>query len=129
MIYYGCFPRGRHDNNDNKDKDKTMIKMMMVEDKEEAKKVDEIFSAIYWTIANGWKATDATSYCEETDTFRYKDIEIPRGSIVYVFRDIGGGEAVWDIYKFGYCGEYLVSKDNEGDVAGLVNAGSSWFPF
>ena len=56
-------------------------------------------------------------------------MDIPRGAIVYVFRDIGGGEAVWDIYKFGYCGEYAVSKDNEGDVAGLVNAGLKWFPF
>lgn len=107
-----------------------MKKMLMTEDKGEAEKVDSLFSTIYWTVANGWDATDATCYCKETDSFTDNGgMSIPRGSLVYVYRDIGGGEAVWDIYKFGYCGEYAVSKDNEGDVAGLVNAGLKWFPF
>ena len=109
-----------------------MKKMMMTEDKGEARKVDAFYNEIQKAIADGKPYYDAVCYCEETDSFTDRmenGMDIPRGAIVYVFRDIGGGEAVWDIYKFGYCGEYSVSKDNEGDVAGLVNAGLKWFPF
>ena len=108
-----------------------MIKIMMTTDADEAAKVDAIFNEIKRYRDMGilwWKGMPC--YCVETDSYTdHSGVDIPRGSLVYVFRDIGGGEAVWDIYKFGYCGEYAVSKDNEGDVAGLVNAGSSWFPF
>ena len=109
-----------------------MKKMLMTETKGEAEKVQALFEEITKAIADGKKDYDANCYCDETDTFTDHlefGVDIPRGAIVYVFRDIGGGEAVWDIYKFGYCGEYAVSKDNEGDVAGLVNAGLKWFPF
>ena len=109
-----------------------MKKMLMTETKGEAEKVQALFEEITKAIADGKKDYDASCYCDETDTFTDHlefGVDIPRGAIVYVFRDIGGGEAVWDIYKFGYCGEYAVSKDNEGDVAGLVNAGLKWFPF
>lgn len=109
-----------------------MKKMIMTETKGEAEKVQALFEEITKAIADGKKDYDADCYCDETDTFTDHlefGVDIPRGAIVYVFRDIGGGEAVWDIYKFGYCGEYAVSKDNEGDVAGLVNAGLKWFPF
>lgn len=109
-----------------------MKKMLMTETKGEAEKVQALFEEITKAIADGKKDYDADCYCDETDTFTDHlefGVDIPRGAIVYVFRDIGGGEAVWDIYKFGYCGEYAVSKDNEGDVAGLVNAGLKWFPF
>lgn len=109
-----------------------MKKMLMTETKGEAEKVQALFEEITKAIADGKKDYDANCYCDETDTFTDHlefGVDIPRGAIVYVFRDIGGGEAVWDIYKFGYCGEYAVSKDNEGDVAGLVNAGFGWFPF
>ena len=110
-----------------------MIKMMMTEDKGEARKVEALFNEIKRYRDMGilwWK--NMPCYCAETDSYTDRmesGVDIPRGTIVYVFRDIGGGEAVWDIYKFGYCGEYAVSKDNEGDVAGLVNAGLRWFPF
>ena len=109
-----------------------MKKMMMVEDKGEAAKVESFFEEIKKAIVDGKEYCDADCYCEETDSFSDYTIDgvsIPRGSLVYVFRDIGNGEAVWDIYKFGYNGEFAVSKDNEGDVAGLVNAGFDWFPF
>ena len=109
-----------------------MKKMLMTETKGEAEKVQALFEEITKAIADGKKDYDANCYCDETDTFTDHlefGVDIPRGAIVYVFRDIGGGEAVWDIYKFGYHGEYAVSKDNEGDVAGLVNAGLKWFPF
>ena len=132
MIYYGCFPRGRYDNKDNKDKDKTMTKMMMTDDMEEAVKVEAMFNEVTKAIADGKEYSDADCYCDETNSFSdftEDGVNIPYGTIVYVFRDIGGGEAVWDIYKFGECGKFEASKDHEGDTAGLVNAGFDWFPF
>lgn len=109
-----------------------MKKMMITEDKGEAKKVEAFFEEIQRTLAEGKTFVDADCYCEDTISFTdfmIDGIDIPYGAIVYVYRDIGNGEAVWDIYKFGYNGEFAVSKDNEGDVAGLVNAGLKWFPF
>lgn len=109
-----------------------MKKMLMTEDKGEARKVESFFNEIQKAIADGKPYYDADCYCEDTDSFTdcmENGVDIPRGTIVYVFREIGNGEAVWDIYKFGYCGEYAESKDNEGDTAGLVNAGFDWFPF
>ena len=109
-----------------------MTKLMIVDDKGEAAKVEALFNEIQKTMAEGKKDYDSDCYCDETDTFTDHmefGVDIPRGAIVYYFRSIGGGEAVWDIYKFGYCGEYAVSKDNEGDLAGLVNAGFDFFPF
>ena len=132
MLYYGCFPRGRPDNKENKDKDKAMKKMMMTEDKGEAAKVEAVFEAIQRALAEGKTFEDADCYCADTISitdFMEDGIDIHYGTIVYVYRGIGNGEAVWDIYKFGYNGDFAVSKDNEGDVAGLVNAGFGWFPF
>ena len=112
-----------------------MKNMMMTEDRAEAKKVEALFieifdSTTYSVEENSFDATKASCYCKETDSFNDNGgMSIPRGSLVYVYRDIGGGEAVYDIYSFGYGDRYLVSKDNEGDIAGLVNAGSEFFPF
>lgn len=109
-----------------------MVKMMMTEDKGEAAKVDAFFSEVQKAIADGKQYVDAPCYSEETDSFTdfmEGGTDIPYGTIVYVYRDIGNGEAVWDIYKFGYNGEFAANKDNEGDTAGLVNAGMDWFPF
>ena len=109
-----------------------MKKMMMTETKGEAAKVEALFNEIQKVLGEGKKYSDANCYCDETDsftTFTTDGIDIPHGTIVYVFREIGNGEAVWDIYKFGYNGEFAASKNNEGDVAGLVNSGDTWFPF
>lgn len=107
-----------------------MKKMLMTETKGEAEKVAELFKEVRECLDKGLQDILTPCYSDETDSFIVEDgMDIPRGAIVYVYRDIGGGEAVWDIYKFGYCGEYAVSKDNEGDVAGLMNAGLKWFPF
>ena len=109
-----------------------MVKMMMTEDKGEAAKVEAFFNDVQKAIGNGYDYCFADCFCDETGFFSdfiEGGLNIPYGTIVYVFRDIGNGEAVWDIYKFGYNGEFAASKDNEGDVAGLVNAGMAWFPF
>lgn len=109
-----------------------MVKMMMTEDKGEAAKVEAFFNDVQKAIAEGKTFVGADCYCADTISFTdFRDggLDIPYGTIVYVFRDIGNGEAVWDIYKFGYNGEFAASKDNEGDEAGLVNAGMDWFPF
>ena len=109
-----------------------MIKMMMTQSKGEAAKVEALFEAIQRTLAEGKTFVDADCYCADTISFTdfmEDGIDIPYGTIVYVYRGIGNGEAVWDIYKFGYNGEFAANKDNEGDVAGLVNSGDTWFPF
>ena len=109
-----------------------MKKMMMTEDKGEAAKVETLFNEVCNAREKGEPYCNAPCYCDETNSFTdfmEGGTDIPYGTIVYVYRDIGNGEAVWDIYKFGYNGEFAVSKDNEGDVAGLVNAGFGWFPF
>lgn len=109
-----------------------MIKMMMTQSKGEAWKVESLFNKVKKALAEGKTFVDADCYCADTISFTdfmEGGIDIPYGTIVYVYRGIGNGEAVWDIYKFGYNGEFAVSKDNEGDVAGLVNAGDTWFPF
>ena len=109
-----------------------MKKMMMTDVMEEAVKVEAMFNEVTKAIADGKGYSGADCYCDETDSFSdftEGRVNIPYGTIVYVFRDIGGGEAVWDIYKFGECGKFVSNKDNEGDTAGLVNAGSDWFPF
>ena len=109
-----------------------MIKMMMTQSKGEAAKVEALFTDILKAYADGKEYCDAVCYCDETDCFSdhiIGGVSIPRGSLVYVYRDIGNGEAVWDIYKFGYQGLYAVKCGCEGDVAGLVNAGSDLFPF
>ena len=132
MLYYWCFPRGRHDNKDKTDKEKTMTKMMMTDDKVEADKVEAFFNDVQKTIADGKSYLEAECYSEVTDSFSdyiEGSVNIPYGTIVYVYREIGNGEAVWDIYKFGVGGKFEASKDNEGDTAGLVNAGFDWFPF
>ena len=109
-----------------------MTKLLIVEDEAEAAKVNDFFLEIQEELAKGNEPTESDCYCGDTDSFtdRLTDgVDIPRGAIVYVFREVFKGEFVWDIYKFGHGGEYAVSKDNEGDVAGLVNAGLRWFPF
>ena len=73
-----------------------MKKMLMTETKGEAEKVQALFEEITKAIADGKKDYDADCYCDETDTFTDHlefGVDIPRGAIVYVFRDIGGGEA------------------------------------
>ena len=118
---------------DNKDKDKertkTMKKMMMTEDKGEALKVEALFKEVADCLNAGMKPTEATCYSTDSNSFtdfEEDGVDIPFGTLVYVYRDIGNGEAVWDIYDFG---TFKASKDNEGDVAGLVNAGFEFFPF
>lgn len=106
-----------------------MKKMMMTEDKGEALKVEALFNEISDARAKGEPYCNANCYCEESNSFTdftVDGVDIPFGTLVYVYRDIGNGEAVWDIYDFG---TFKASKDNEGDTAGLVNAGFEFFPF
>jgi len=109
-----------------------MKKMMMTEDKGEALKVEAFFNEIKKTMEGGASYSDANCYCDETNSFTdltVDGVDIPFGTLVYVYRDIGNGEAVWDIYNFGNGGKFEANKDNEGDTAGLVNAGFEFFPF
>lgn len=109
-----------------------MTRLMIANDEGEAAKVEALFKEVTEVLNAGMQHTEASCYSTDTNSFtdfEEDGVDIPRGAIVYVYRDIGKGEAVWDIYKFGYCGEYAVSKDNEGDLAGLVNAGFDFFPF
>ena len=109
-----------------------MKKMMMTEDKGEALKVEALFKEVTEVLNAGMKPTEATCYSTDSNSFtdfEEDGVDIPYGALVYVYRDIGNGEAVWDIYNFGNGGKFEASKDNEGDTAGLVNAGFDWFPF
>lgn len=106
-----------------------MKKMMMTEDEGEALKVEALFNEICEVRNKGKSFCQA--FCYRDETYSFTDfteggVDIPVGTLVYVYRDIGNGEAVWDIYDFG---KFKASKDNEGDVAGLVNAGFEFFPF
>lgn len=132
-----------------------MTSMMLIEDAEEAAKVAEIFNAIRKTLDEGkdYKKAPCFDECAYLDgrgecfsdypnsncpNPAIRDgyvgafpesglIRIPYRSLVYVYRDIGGGEAVYDIYSFGYRGKFEIETDIEGDLAGLVNSG--YFPF
>ena len=129
LLYYAPKPTKGNKDKDKKRKDKTMKTMMMTEDKGEALKVEAFFNEIKKSIEGGASYSDADCYCDETNSFTdlmEGGVDIPFGTLVYVYRDIGNGEAVWDIYDFG---TFKASKDNEGDVAGLVNAGFEFFPF
>lgn len=107
-----------------------MINMMLVEDKGEALKVETLFEKVRTELDAGRSFVDADCYSEERQAFtdfRKGGVCIPFGSLVYVYRSIGGGEAVYDVYSFGYKGKFVVETDLEGDLAGLVN--SDYFPF
>lgn len=132
-----------------------MTSMMLIEDAEEAAIVAEIFNAIRKTLDDGkdYKKAPCFDECAYLDgrgeyfsdfpNSNYPNpavkegyvgafpesglVRIPYGSPVYVYRSIGGGEAVYDIYSFGYRGKFEVVTDLEGDLAGLVN--SDYFPF
>lgn len=109
-----------------------MKKMMMTEDKGEALKVEALFKEVAEVLNSGMEPTEATCYSTDSNSFTDFEeggVDIPFGTLVYVYRDIGNGEAVWDIYNFGNGGKFEANKDNEGDLAGLVNAGFEFFPF
>lgn len=132
-----------------------MINMMLVEDAEEAAKIVELFNTIRKTIDEGKDYRKAACFDEcafvdgrgecftDYPNSNYPNpalkagyvgafpegglVRIPYGSLVYVYRSIGGGEAVYDVYSFGYKGKFVAETDLEGDLAGLVN--SDYFPF
>ena len=109
-----------------------MTNMILVEDKGEAAIVATFFGAVQKHIEAGRTYKDTIHYSEERNgftDFQEGGVFIPYGSLVYVYREVGGGEAVYDAYSFGYMGVFAVSKDIEGDLAGLVNAGCKFFPF
>ena len=134
-----------------------MTKMMLVEDKEEAAMVERLFNEIRETLLEGKSYRDARCFdtaafmdgrCESFSDYPNEAypsaayvakvagafphgelVRIPFGSLVYVYRNVGNGEAVYDVYSFGYMGKFGVEKDVEGDLAGLVNLGSEFFPF
>lgn len=133
-----------------------MKNLMFVEDNDEAAKVVELFDAIRQTLDDGKDYRKAACFDEcafidgrgECFTDYPNDncpnpateagyvgafphsglVRIPYGSLVYIYRDIGGGNAVYDAYSFGYRGKFAVEKDIEGDLAGLCNAGNDFFP-
>ena len=131
-----------------------MKTLMFVEGKEEAAMVAELFAKIRMTLDKGKGYRDARCFDEAaffdgrgeafTDypnvkctnaaatgagDFPYGSlVRIPYGSLVYVYRDIGNGEAVYDAYSFGYKGKFAVEKDIEGDLAGLANLSEDLFP-
>lgn len=132
-----------------------MTTMILVEDNEEAAMVEELFTKIRTTLDEGKGYRDASCFDEAAfidgrgeafsdypnvncpnaaatgaGDFPYGSlVRIPYGSLVYVYRDIGNGCAVYDVYSFGYGGRFVVTKDTEGDLAGLVNLGGEFFPF
>ena len=131
-----------------------MKTMMFVEGKEEAATVERLFDEIRKTLDEGKGYRDArcfdhanfmdgrgeafSDYPNENclnaaatrlGAFPYGGlVRIPHGALVYVYRDVGGGNAVYDAYSFGYKGNFAVKKDIEGDLAGLCNAGDDFFP-
>ena len=107
-----------------------MITMMLVEDKGEAIKVESFFEKVRTELEAGRSFVEADCYSEERQAFTdFMDggVCIPFGSLVYVYRDIGGGGAAYDVYSFGYGGKFVAETNLEGDLAGLVN--SDYFPF
>lgn len=108
-----------------------MIKMMLVKDKGEAVKVETFFKAVMNHLNAGRHYTATVHYSEEQDAFtdfQEDGVSIPFGALVYVYRNIGGGEGVYDAYSFGYKGNFAVKKDVEGDLAGLANLSEDFFP-
>lgn len=108
-----------------------MKNLMFVENKGEASKVEAFFETIRAHLDAGRSYEDAVYYDEERKVFSdftEGGVCIPYGSLVYVYRNVGGGEAVYDAYSFGYRGKFAVEKDIEGDLAGLANLGEDFFP-
>ena len=133
-----------------------MTTMILGEDKEEAAMVERIFNEIRETLDEGKGYRDARRFDEAAfvdgrgesfsdypnencpsassvagvaGAFPYGElVRIPYGALVYVYRDLGNGYAVYDVYSFGYGGRFAVMKDVEGDLAGLVNLGGKFFP-
>lgn len=113
-----------------------MIEMMLVEDEDEAAMVERIFNEIRKTLDEGRSYRDARCFDEAAffdgrgeAFFLGELVRIPYGALVYVYRNVGNGEAVYDVYSFGYMSQVTVEKDVEGDLAGLVNLGGEFFPF
>lgn len=113
-----------------------MTTLMLVEDMEEAAMVEQLFNKIRTTLDEGKGYRDARCF----DGAAFVDgrgeafflgelVRIPYGALVYVYRDVGNGDAAYDAYSFGYRGNFAVQRDVEGDLAGLVNLGSEFFPF
>ena len=134
-----------------------MTNMLLIEDKEEAAMVERLFNEIRKTLDEGKTYRDARCFDganfidgrgesfsdypnENCPSEAHKAgvagafpngelVRIPYGALVYHYRDIGNGGAVYDVYSFGHNGKFAVEKDVEGDLAGLVNLGSEFFPF
>ena len=131
-----------------------MKTLMFVENKEEAAMVEQLFNKIRTTLDEGKGYRDArcfdgaafmdgrgeafSDYPNENcpnaaatgaGDFPYGSlVRIPYGALVYVYRDVGGGYAVYDAYSFGYKGKFAEQKDIEGDLAGLANLSEDFFP-
>jgi hypothetical protein len=133
-----------------------MKNLMFVDTKEEAAMVERLFDGIRKTLDEGKGYRDARSFDEAAfmdgrgesfsdypnddhpsaacvagvaGAFPHGElVRIPYGSLVYVYRDIGDGWAVYDAYSFGYHGNFAVEKDIEGDLAGLANLSADFFP-
>ena len=133
-----------------------MTKLMFVENKEEAEMVKDLFAKIRKTLDEGKGYREAA--CFDTAAFTdgrgefFSDypnfdcpsiayeagvvgafphgelVRIPYGALVYVYRDVGGGYAVYDAYSFGHKGNFAVKEDIEGDLAGLANLSEDFFP-
>lgn len=133
-----------------------MKNLMFVDTKEEAAKVEELFNTIRKTLDEGKDYRKAACFDEcafiDGKGECFSDfpnvgcpnpaslagyvgafpesglVRIPFGSLVYVYRDVGNGYAVYDAYSFGYKGNFAVMKDIEGDLAGLANLRADFFP-
>lgn len=133
-----------------------MKNLMFVDNKEEAAKVEELFNTIRQTLDEGKDYRKAACFdeCAFIDGRGecFSDfpnegcpnpareagyvgafpesglVRIPYGALVYIYRDVGGGYAVYDAYSFGYRGKFAVEKDIEGDLAGLANLNADFFP-
>lgn len=133
-----------------------MKNLMFVDTKEEAAMVERLFDGIRKTLDEGKGYRDARCFDEAAfmdgrgesfsdypnddypsaacvagvaGAFPHGElVRIPYGSLVYVYRDIGNGWAVYDAYSFGYKGNFAVMKDIEGDLAGLANLSEDFFP-
>ena len=143
-------------NKNTKERNTKMKNLMFVDTKEEAAMVERLFNEVRKTLDEGKGYRDARCFDEAAfidgrgecfsdfpnegcpnpareagyvGAFPESGIvRIPYGALVYTYRNIGGGYAVYDAYSFGYKGNFAVKKDIEGDLAGLCNAGDDFFP-
>ena len=108
--------------------------MMFTETRAEADSVVKIFNSVFESTHEG-KILENNLYYNlyYNEEGRYFDdfeglVSIPYGALVYVYRNTEDGSGVYDVYSFGYNGKFAYSKDIEGDLAGLCNAGDDFFP-